>query len=489
MERTHSDLPAPVPGDGRLRIILLVLALTEINSAFEVGMVYGVIGSLMREFGPTSAGWVVSSFLLVGAISAALGSRLGDIFGRRRVVMVMLGLAMTGSLINALSNDLAGLILGRSIQGVAAALLPLCVGLVREYFPAPRVPKAIGWLAAIASFSAMLGILVGGAISDTVGWRATFWLAAGHALVSLACVAALLPPSKAYGLRGKFDWMGGLLFAPSIAALLLALEFWKKAGATDPKFLAFLIAGVALLAVWIRVELQHPEPMLDVRQLGTRQLGLTMLLMGLFGLGSSQLMLMVLLIAQQPVWTGIGLGLTATIAAWLKIPSGLSGLVGSPWGGAISARSGARRAALLGAIVTSAGWIAFATLHDSVWQLIFCSAFCTIGGALIYAAIPNLVVEVASHERTSELNGMSHVFRTVGTAIGTQVVTLLLATETAVALDGTVTKHPAPAAFMLAFAAINVIVALEIVVAYALPRRAPAGLAAAAVPPATAPSQ
>src|SRR5512145_2330102 len=97
---------APLMSDGRLRLILVVLALTEINSAFEVGMVYGAVGSLMREFGPTATGWILSSFLLVGAISAALGSRLGDIFGRRRVVMVMLTLAMTGSVINALSHDI-----------------------------------------------------------------------------------------------------------------------------------------------------------------------------------------------------------------------------------------------------------------------------------------------------------------------------------------------------------------------------------------------
>lgn len=459
------------PDDGRLRTILFVLALTEINSAFEVGMVYGVIGSLMREFGPAATGWIVSSFLLVGAISAALGSRLGDIFGRRRIVMVMLALAMIGSIVNATSDSLAGLILGRSIQGVAAALLPLCIGLVREYFPASRVPKAIGWLAAIASFSAMLGIVVGGFLADTVGWRATFWLAAAHALVSLLCVAAFLPASRAFGLRARFDWLGGVLFAPAIAALLLALEFWKKAGIDDARFLGFALAGLVLLAVWIRQELRHPDPMIDVRQLGTRQLGLTMLLMTLFGLGSSQLILMLLLIAQQPVWTGIGLGLTATVAAWLKIPSGLVGLVGSPWSGHIAARHGARRAAVLGAVIVCAGWLAFAVFHDSVAQLVLCSALCTFGGAVLYAAIPNLVVEVAPAERTAEFNGMSHVCRTVGTAIGTQVVTLLLATATATGPDGLATKHPAPSAFMLAFVFINGFALASILVALALPHR------------------
>lgn len=460
----------PAYGDRKLLLILAVLALTEINSAFEVGMVYGIIGSLVREFGASAAGWIVSSFLLMGAISSALGSRLGDIFGRRRIVMVLLALSGTGSLINALADDLTGLIIGRTIQGVAAALLPLCIGLVREYFPAERVPKTIGWLTAIASFSAMMGIVLGGAMADTIGWRSTFWVAAVHAFLSLLLVWLLLPQSKAFGLKGKLDWMGGILFAPAIAALMLSLEFWKTAGASDPRFTALLIAGLLLIAVWVRRELTHANPMLDVRLLGTRQLGLAMLLMALFGVGSSQLMLMLLLIAQQPVWTGIGVGLTATVAAWLKIPSGLMGLIGSPWSGGLAGRSGARTAALAGAGIICAGWILFALFHDTVIQLVLCSAVCTLGGAVLYAAIPNLIVEVAPPERTAELNGMSHVFRTIGTAIGTQMVTLLLATSTAIAPDGSPSRHPAPEAFGLAFTVIITAAALSVLVTLLLPR-------------------
>jgi len=461
----------PARNDRQLRIILAVLALTEINSAFEVGMVYGIVGSLVRDFGASATGWIVSSFLLMGAISAALGSRLGDIFGRRRVVMILLGFTALGSLINALSDSLTGLIIGRTIQGVAAALLPLCIGLVREYFPASRVPKTIGWLTAIASFSAMLGIVLGGAIADTIGWRFTFWIAAVHAVLSLALVYALLPPSRAFGLTGRFDWLGGILFAPAIAALMLALEFLKTSGLSDPRFLGLLLAGLVLLLVWIRGELRHESPMLDVRSLGTRQLGLAMLLMALFGVGSSQLMLMLLLIAQQPVWTGIGIGLSATVAAWLKIPSGLLGLVGSPWSGHIAGRSGARLAAVTGASIILLGWIIFYLMHDSVAQLVISSAVCTFGGAVLYAAIPNLVVEVAPAERTAELNGMSHVFRTIGTAVGTQMVTLLLATSSALTPEGEPSRHPSPEAFSLAFTAIIAATALSVVVTLLLPKK------------------
>ena len=456
----------------RLQVILFVLLVTEINSAFEVGMMYGILATLVREFGdPAGVGWLITAFLLVGAAAAALCSRLGDLYGRRRVVLVMLVFAMSGSLVSALSTGLPGLIFGRALQGVAAALLPLCIGLVREYFPAPRVPVAIGWLAAIASFSAGVGILFGGWLADNAGWRMTFWIGAGHAALSFACVVFLLPPSRSHPRTGPLDVLGGVLFAPAIAGVLLAITRLKGSGWSDPFTLALAIGGLLLLAVWARREWKHPCPMLDVRQFTQRQVGLTMLLMALFGLGTAQLMLIVLMLGQQPVWTGVGLGLTATLAAMIKIPASVAGLFGAPWSGHIAARHGARRAALVGSIIICASWVAMMAWHAAAWQLVALSFIATIGGAILYAAIPNLVVEVAPADRTSELNGMSHVLRTVGTAIGTQVVSVLLASSTIRDPAGGAAKYPTEAAYLLALGAISICAATSILVVLALPKR------------------
>ena len=239
----------------------------------------------------------------------------------------------------------------------------------------------------------------------------------------------------------------------------------------DPLTLTLVVFGLVTLVLWLHREWWHPNPMIDVRRFGERQIGLTMLMMALFGLGTAQLMLMILLIGQQPAWTGIGLGLTATLAGALKIPATFAGLVGAPWSGHMAAKRGARHAALVGALLVCGGWIAFALWHDAVWMLVAFSFFITFGGSILYAAIPNLVVEVAPPERTSEINGMSHVVRTVGTAIGTQLATVLLASS--VVSDAALGPgpHPSPAAYGLAFAFITACAAACIAVAFALPRR------------------
>jgi MFS family permease len=341
------------------------------------------------------------------------------------------------------------LIAGRAIQGFSAALMPLCIGLAREHLPPPRVPVGIGWLAAMASFSAGGGILLGGWVVDHLGWRWIFWFSAGHASVALACVALVLPASRRQALTAKLDVLGGVLFAPAVAALLWAITRLKGSGLHDPLTLGLVALGGVTLALWLQREWRHPNPMIDVRRLGERQLGLTMLLMALFGLGASQVMLLVLLIGQQPAWTGIGLGLSATLAAALKFPATFAGLVGAPWSGHIAARSGARRAALIGATLVCAGWAALSVWHDAVWMLATLSFLITFGGSILYAAMPNLVVEVAPPERTSEINGMSHVVRTVGTAIGTQLATMLLASSTVTDLALGPGSYPSPEAYGL----------------------------------------
>ena len=196
--------------------ILIVLVIAEITSAFEVGMMYGALATLMREFrDPVGTGWLITAFLLVGAVSAALCSRLGDLYGRKRLVLLMLACATAGSLIAAFATTLPWLIAGRAVQGLSAALLPLCIGLVREHLPAARVPVGIGWLAAMASFSAGAGILLGGWLVDHVGWRWIFWFSAGHASIALVCVALVLPASARQAATGKLDVLGGVLFAPA----------------------------------------------------------------------------------------------------------------------------------------------------------------------------------------------------------------------------------------------------------------------------------
>jgi MFS family permease len=460
--------------------ILVILVLAEIITSFEVSMIYAALPTIAREFAdPVGAGWLITGYLLVGSVSAGLSSRLGDLFGRRRMVLAMLACSATGSLISAFSPGLEGLIAGRALQGMSAALLPLSIGIVREQLPRARVPIAIGWLAAMATFSAGAGLLLGGFLVDHAGWRTMFWFGAAHGAIAFTLVAYMVPASARKALAQRLDWLGGILYAPAVALLLWALSRLKAHGLADPLTLGSLVAGAVLLAIWLFIEWRHPAPMIDVRRIARRDVGLPMALMFLFGLGTSQLMLVLMALAQQPVWTGVGLGLTATIAGLVKLPSNFMGLFGAPWGGHIAACRGARGAATLGVFFILLGWCGLSSWHSAVWMLAMWAMVVALGGAMMMSAVPNLLVEVVPGERTSEFVGLSQVVRTLGTAIGTQVASVLLATELVRSAAQPGPAFPSGGAYLLTMLAITAVAAACWACAWALPRRTSAVAGAA----------
>src|SRR5207245_586750 len=167
---------------------------------------------------------------------------LGDMFGRKRVMLVVLVLAALGSLVSALSADLFWVIFGRALQGVSAAILPLCFGLVRENLPAANVPVGVGIITATATVGAGAGLILGGLIIATLTWRWIFYCSGGLAVVSTVFMVIFVPPSPRRYTGEGIDVMGGVLFVPAIAALLLAISKGKSWGWSDARTLG-LIAG------------------------------------------------------------------------------------------------------------------------------------------------------------------------------------------------------------------------------------------------------
>jgi MFS family permease len=127
--------------------IIAALFLAEMTVTFEASMVYAALPTLIREFGdPLNVGWLVTIHMLIAAASAPVIGRLGDIKGRKRLVVVLLALALVGSVISAVSTNFGVVLFGRGLQGLSAVVLPLSIGIVRESLPEDKVPMGIGVL-------------------------------------------------------------------------------------------------------------------------------------------------------------------------------------------------------------------------------------------------------------------------------------------------------------------------------------------------------
>jgi MFS family permease len=452
-------------------LTLAALGAAVLTCAFEISMLYPALPALIREFGdPAAVFWTVTIHYLTAASSVALSGRLGDLFGRKRVLLVVLALSLCGSLLSLSSTTLLGLVIGRGMQGLSAAAIPLSFGIVRQALPPARVPFGVGIVASVAPVIGGVGALIGGLLVDHASWRVLFAVSALVATLTIVLVYCVLPQG-ARGAKKQIDFVGGMLLPPSIAALLLAIHFARSWGWLDVRTLALCAAGLALLAFWRRYESRHADPLIDVRLLGQRRIGIANLGMALFGLGALQSNQIFSILLQQPAWTGAGFGATATQTGMLFVPFIVVNMIGGPLSGRLATRYGGRVPALMGMWLTAIGWTALALEHSTLWFVMAMAYIQCLGIAMLFAALPNLVVEDAPGDRTSEATGVLSVVRQIAASIGTQVIGYTLATSTVVDRAGGAAKYSTEAAFTLTMAFVAAVCVASVLVVSRLPKR------------------
>jgi len=439
------------PSGAPWRAVVIALVIAELAAGLETTLMFAALPTALKQAGhPAQVGLLVTGYLLVSAAAAAVCGRLGDIFGRRRVLLVTLALATGGSVLSAFSPDLTWIIVGRSIQGLAGAVLPLCYGLIRECVPAEKAPMSIGIVSGANAFSAAMGFVIGGIIVDVFRWQDIFSCSAILAAVGLIACAIMIPVSRPQPFEGKSDILGGLLFSPAVALAMwgIALMQHAKTGSAEPWL--WIASGCVLFLIWALHELRQTNPLIDVRLLGNRRILAGNLGSVCASLGALQVLLVFPMLLQQPVWTGVGFGVTATLTGLLKLPSNVASILGASWGGALCGRIDSRRVMIGAAISTLLAWGWLWAEHDVLWLTVVLVCFSSAGFTTLFTSVINIVVSTAPADRVSEATAMTATFRTIAQSVGSQIVTMLFASE--LIRRGTGPGYPSPAAHDHVFA-------------------------------------
>ncbi|MDG2004072.1 MAG: MFS transporter [Novosphingobium sp.] len=428
------------------KAIIAALFIAEVAAIFETTMVYAALPTLIREFGdPLTAGWLVTSHMLVAVGAVVVAGRLGDIFGRRRVMLILLFAALAGSILSASTKIFALVLVGRALQGLSIAVTPLIIGIIRENLPPIRVPVAVGLMTTAQGVGTASGLVLGGVIIDTLNWH---WLFAASALLlAIAWIAVHLlvpanpgtPPSK------PIDWTEGLMPVPGVTAILLGISMARSNGWVDPAVIGLVLLGIAIIALWARRSLAASEPFIDLRLLASRNVALANFVAIFFALGSMQAVLVFSTFTQNPAWTMAGLGLGATAAGLAKLPSNFLSLFAGPFAGWLQQKFGLRLPIVSGGIIAAIGWIMALGLPETIVQIVLLLCVISFGSTILNAAVPNVIVASVPQERTSEAIGAMSVLRAMFAAIGTQLIVLMMTIETLSAPGGA--QLPSPAGF------------------------------------------
>jgi MFS family permease len=450
---------------------IAALAVAAVSNALMQTLVVPAIGVLAKDLdaSPTAATWVLTAFLLASAILAPPLSSLGDRYGKRRLLLVVLWTYLLGTLGATLAWNLGALVGFRAVQGVSLAVLPLGFGILREALPADRVALGLGVVSGVVGGGAGIGLVAGGLIVDHASWRWLFALGAATAVVALWGVARYVPESTVRSDR-RLDLAGVAVLSLALTALLLALTLGPDQGWTAPATLGLLTASLVALVVLPPVERRAADPMLASGTFLRRPVLMTHLAAFIWGFMSFVFYVLLPLLVQLP--TGAGFGASVTMTGVLLLPGALvllpAGAAAAPVGG----RLGPRAPLAIGLGVAAMGASLLAIGHARVWQVVVFYLVVGLGSGLALAALPRLLGGLVPATQTATVNGINTIARIVGGALGAQVAVAMVASGTA---GGTAT--PARSAFNAAFWLAAAVAAAGTMVARSITSPAGSGLA------------
>lgn len=452
----------------RTSLVIAILCLAGTVVSLQQTMVVPLLPDFPQILN-TSAGntsWLVTVTLLTGAVATPIISRLADMFGKRRMMVVAMVAMVIGSLIAAAGGNLVTLLVGRAFQGLAVSLIPVGISIMRDELPREKVASAVALMSATLGIGSALGLPMAGVIYEHLGWQAIFWISAGIGVLLIIGVLLVVPES-ALRTKGKFDGVGAVLLTAALTALLLAISKGGEWGWTSEPVILLFIGTVVFLAVWFPWELRVSQPMVDLRTSARRPVLLTNIASILVGFSMYANMLSTTQQLQLPNVGGYGFGLSIVIAGLCMVPSGLAMVAFAPISAGITKRYGAKMTLIAGSLILAVAYVARVFLTGEVWMVILGATLVSVGTAIAYAAMPTLIMRSVPITETASANGLNSLLRAVGTSTMSAVVAVVL-TSKVVHVGGI--ALPTEDAFQTVFWVAAIAALLSIGIAVFIPR-------------------
>ena len=339
-------------------VTFLFLALGGLALAVSQSLVAPALREIQTDLGTstTAVTWVLTAFLLSASVATPILGRLGDMFGKKRVLVIALTAVAIGTFVSAIATTLAPLVVGRVIQGLGGGIFPLSMSIIRDEFPRERVAGGIALISAILGVGGGLGIVLAGPIVDHLNYHWLFWFP--FIVVTIAAIGVfLVVPESPIRTRGRVDWLGALLLAGWLVALLLPISEGRSWGWTSARVLGLFAASAVIALIWVAVEIRSREPLVDMRMMRLRGVWTTNLTAILLGAGMFGSFILIPQLIELPKSTGYGFGGSVTQGGLYLLPSTVMMVVFSVVAGRLVRSVGPRLPLILGTSVSVASFL------------------------------------------------------------------------------------------------------------------------------------
>lgn len=415
----------------------MVLVLEMLSCSYL--MVSVALPQISGHFRTTQGVWIITSFLLVGAVSSPLIGKLADMHGKRKLLLWCVALAAVGALIAAVAPNIAIVVLGWSLTGFLSPCLFLVYSLIRDVYPPRTVAMAVSISTTGMGLVAIPAPFVAGWIIDNFGFRGVFWFFV-IGLSLLTVVIRATTEESPIRLRSTIDLVGAALLGAGLGGLLLAISFGPDRGWAAPSTIIFLIGGLVFVIAWSVSARGLRDPVIDLSILTQRPVALTSLSSGLAwaAMATFVMILPMMIMAPSDVGLGYGFGADAGRYAWFHAPEAVMTLIGGFIVGGLAPRIRPKALLVAGLTVVTVGSLSLALSHDSAVVVVLLAALVGLGGGMAYAATPNLLIEAVPAQQLATAGAIASTAGNLLPAVLPVLVFAMLNSHIALAIDGSV---------------------------------------------------
>lgn len=415
--------------------------------------------------------WITSALLIVGATSAPLFGKLGDSYGKKKMLLIALVFYIVGVGIAGFAPNIYVLITARAIQGVGFAIIPLGISIITDTFPRERIATAQGIISSTFAVGAALGLVLGAYVIQLLNWRYAFYTAFVLSLVMLGVVYKNLKKDTPQ-IKSKIDYTGATLLVAGIALILIYITECTNLGWLSPEAVSLLIVGAILVSAFVAYENRTKTPLIKLSLLKIRNVLVANLVGIISGIVMLSLFITVAYYLQTPKPFGLGLGVIET--GLTLLPETIIGLFLGPIIGKAVTKIGPKPVIVISGIISIIGLILFMLERSSQLAVAIDVAIALSGATTMSIPIVNMIsMSVPAENRATGL-GLNTMLRNVGGAIGPILATAIMATYTSpyiVDMQGVtevVGAFPNETAFNMIFAVGIVLTAVVIALSFSI---------------------
>ncbi|MEM1610226.1 MAG: MFS transporter [Sulfolobales archaeon] len=421
-----------------------ILASIPLLVMYTEGMLIPSLPSIQRQFevSESMVSWVLSLYLAFGTVSAAILGKLGDVYGKKRMMIIAMSIYTVGAIMTSYAEDFTTLLIARAIQGSGMAMMPLAFSLVREEFPPRLIPQVQGIISAMFGVGILLSLPLGAYISQNYGWQATYHTAIPFILLEDILVVLLIRESR-YRVQQKIDWVGAVLLSIALMSGIIGISEGPRMGWGSSLVLGLGLLSLASLTAFIIYERRSSNPLIPLHLISNRNIAIANF--GIFMVGFTfQLMAQAnTFIFEMPRPNGYGLSILET-GFWM-LPNAVVQLIAAPILGRQLIRIGTKRLSIAGALVAGAGMILLSYLaFIDLPHMISSTIVIGLGSTMLNISLVNIVIFSVERSNLGTAAGLNTVFRNLGSAWGPAVAgtimdqfkdTLLLSTNPPISIQ------------------------------------------------------